>query len=93
MSRKVEIIESEQVYRGFLKLARYQLRHTLFSGEWSGEIVRERLQGLGAASVLLYDPQRDQVALLEHFRIGAYEAGEGAWLLETVGGHIGPGET
>ena len=48
---------------------------------------------MGAASVLLYDPWRDRVALLEQFRIGAYEAGEGAWLLETVGGHIGAGET
>jgi ADP-ribose pyrophosphatase len=30
---------------------------------------------------------------LEQFRIGAMGCAEGAWLLETVGGHIGAGET
>ncbi|OGT90691.1 MAG: ADP-ribose pyrophosphatase [Gammaproteobacteria bacterium RIFOXYA12_FULL_61_12] len=92
MGHQVEIIDSVQVYKGFLKLGRYRLRHTLYAGGWGKEILRERLEGLGAASVLLYDPERDQVALLEQFRIGALEDGEGAWLLETVGGHIGPGE-
>ncbi|MBU0499935.1 MAG: NUDIX domain-containing protein [Gammaproteobacteria bacterium] len=92
MSHQVEIIDSSQVYRGFLKLGSYRLRHTLFAGGWGRELVRERLEGLGAASVLLYDPDGDRVALLEQFRIGALEDGEGAWLLETVGGHIGVGE-
>lgn len=90
---QVDIIASERVYQGFLKLGRYRLRHSLFAGGWGGEIVRERLEGLGAASVLLYDPVRDEVALLEQFRIGALEDGEEAWLLETVGGHLGSGET
>jgi ADP-ribose pyrophosphatase len=90
--KAVEILASQDMDAGFLKIRSYRLRHGRFAGGWSGEIVRESLHGLGASSVLLYDPQRDQVALLEQFRIGALAAGEGAWLLETVGGHIGTGE-
>ncbi|QFY91164.1 NUDIX domain-containing protein [Magnetovirga frankeli] len=94
---QVEILQARDMPAGFLRVRSYQLRHSLFAGGLSEPIQRECLQGLGAASVLLYDPKRDQVALLEQFRIGAYAGSGGqaqaAWLLETVGGHIGVGET
>lgn len=89
----VQIIDREEARVGFLRINSFRLRHGLFQGGMGPELRRDRLEGLGAASVLLYDPKRDEVALLEQFRIGALEAGPGAWLLETVGGHIGPGET
>jgi ADP-ribose pyrophosphatase len=88
MDYKTEIVQREPLYR----VDRYRLRHTLFEGGWSGEIQRERLEGLRAASVLLYDPVRDCVVLIEQFRIGALESERGAWLLETVGGYVGEGE-
>jgi ADP-ribose pyrophosphatase len=93
MEYKTEILQREAVFRGFFHVDRYRLRHSLFEGGWSREIVRERLEGLGAVSVLLYDPSRDCVVLIEQFRIGTLEAGEGCWLLETVGGYVGPGES
>ncbi|MGD8910162.1 MAG: NUDIX domain-containing protein [Chromatiales bacterium] len=83
-----EIIESEAVYRGFLKLNRYRLRHELYLGGESEILVRERLEGLRAASVLLYDPRLDQVVLVEQFRIGALEREALPWVLETVGGFV-----
>lgn len=89
----VQILERRPIEAGFLKVMSFSLRHRRFDGGWSPVLRRERLQGLGAASVLLYDPVCDRVALLEQFRIGALEAGAGAWLLETVGGHIGAGES
>lgn len=89
----IQIIDREEARVGFLRINSFRLRHGLFQGGMGPELRRDRLEGLGAASVLLYDPKRDEVALLEQFRIGALEAGPGAWLLETVGGHIGPGET
>ncbi len=92
MDYQTEILQRETLYRGFFRLDRYRLRHRLFEGGWSDEIQRERLEGLGAASVLLYDPVRDCVVLIEQFRIGALESGKGAWLLETVGGYVGEGE-
>ncbi len=93
MGLDVEILDQQSQKVGFLRIGSYRLRHSLFQGGWSQEIRRDRLEGLGAASVLLYDPKRDEVALLEQFRIGALDSGEDAWLLEAVGGHIGQDET
>jgi len=93
MQYKYEILEKENVYNGFLKLNRYRLRHQLFAGGWSEAIIRERVEPLRAVSVLLYDPQRDEVVMIEQFRIGALESLPNPWLLEVIGGHIEEGET
>ena len=45
-----------------------------------------------AAALLPYDVERDQVVLLEQFRIGAIETSHTPWLLEMVAGVIEPGE-
>ena len=42
--------------------------------------------------MLPYDPVRDQVVLLEQFRIGAVDGQHSPWLLEMVAGIIEPGE-
>ena len=93
MKYEYKILEKTEQYKGFLKLNRYRLRHRLFAGGWSDEIVRERVEPLRAVSVLLYDPGRDEVVLIEQFRIGALESRDHPWLLEIIGGHIGAGET
>jgi ADP-ribose pyrophosphatase len=92
MKYRIEVLDSETCCDGFFLLKRYRLRHSLFAGGWSEEIVRERVERLRAASVLLYDPVADAVVMIEQFRIGALEQGEGAWLLETVGGLVEPGQ-
>jgi ADP-ribose pyrophosphatase len=92
MEKQTEIVSRDTVFRGFLRVDRYRLRHSLFAGGWSAELIRERVEGLRAAAVLLYDPDTDQVVMIEQFRIGAHEAGKGAWLLEPVGGYVAPGE-
>ena len=86
MKYEVDILESHTGYQGFFKLKRYRLRHSLFQGGWSNEIVRERLEGKRAVGVLLYDPLLDCVVLIEQFRIGAMEGSKDAWLLEVVAG-------
>ncbi len=93
MDRKIDILSRDTVFRGFLRIDRYRLQHALFAGGWSAELTRERVEGLRAAAVLLYDPDTDQVVMIEQFRIGAHEAGEGAWLLEIVGGYVPPEES
>lgn len=89
----VEILEKKNCYNGFFRMERYTLRHRLFSGEMSRVLERELFERGDAAAVLPYDPQRDEVVLLEQFRIGALEAAGGPWLLEIVAGMIEPGET
>lgn len=92
MTRPVDILEQSVAYQGFFTLERYRLRHGLFSGGLSGEIVRELFRRGRVAAVLPYDPARDAVVLVEQFRIGALEAPTGAWLLETVAGYAEPNE-
>ncbi|MEW8690771.1 MAG: NUDIX domain-containing protein [Candidatus Thiodiazotropha endolucinida] len=93
MQYQYELIESDPVYRGFLKVNRYRLRHDLYLGGRSEELIRERLEQLRAVSVLLYDPNLDQVVLVEQFRIGAVGKEKVPWILETVGGFAPVGES
>jgi ADP-ribose pyrophosphatase len=86
MKPECEIMARETGYDGFLRLDRYTLRHSLYAGGMGPVLVRERVERLRAVAVLLYDPRLERVVLVEEFRIGALEQGEGAWLLEIVGG-------
>lgn len=89
----VEILEQNTVYQGFFRMEKYRLRHSLYAGGMSGTMSRELFERGHAAAALLYDPQRDEVLLLEQFRIGALEAPGGPWLVEIVAGMIDEGET
>ncbi len=93
MDRKVEIISREYVYQGFFSMEKIRLKHTLFEGGWSPVLTRELFHRGKCVAVLLYDPDRDEVILVEQFRMGALEQVERAWLIEIVAGAIEPGET
>lgn len=88
----VEILEKVEAYKGYFRVDRYRLRHRLFEGGWSEEMTREVFERGHAAAVLPYDPVRDEVVLIEQFRIGAYAAGRPPWLREVVAGIIEKGE-
>lgn len=89
----LEILEREVCYQGFYRLERLRLRHRLFAGGMSPPIMREAVEKGDVAAVLLYDPQRDEVVMIEQFRIGARDDPRGPWLMEIVAGLIEPGET
>lgn len=93
MKKQFEILDKHTVYNGFFKLERYQVRHTLFQGGWSQPLQRELFRRNNCVGVLLYDPNRDEVVMLEQFRVGAMLHTEQAWLLEIVAGGIEEGET
>ena len=86
--KKVEIIEKQIAYDGFFRLEKYRLRHSLFAGGMSEFISRELFERGHAVAVLPYDPRRDEVILLEQFRIGALADENGPWLTEIVAGII-----
>ncbi|CCG40072.1 NUDIX domain-containing protein [Magnetospirillum molischianum] len=88
----VEIISRETVFKGYFQIDRYRLRHRTFKGDWSAELVREVFERGHAVAVLLYDPDRDEVGLIEQFRPGALAAGWNPWLIECVAGIIEEGE-
>ncbi len=89
----VEVLERTVAFEGFFRLLRYRLRHRLFAGGTSRELVRELHERGDAAVVLPYDPVRLEVVLVEQFRVGALERPGDPWLLEPVAGIIEPGET
>ncbi|MDT8406159.1 MAG: NUDIX domain-containing protein [Methylococcales bacterium] len=94
MKRNFELLNRDMLYRGFFRLERYRLRHTLFRGGWTEAIERELFRRGDCVAVLLYDPERDCVILQEQFRIGAaLRPGQSPWLWEIVAGAVEPSET
>lgn len=89
----VELQERRCLYQGFFRLEALHLRHRLFEGGWSQPMVREVHQRHDAVGVLLYDPERDAVVLVEQFRAGALDDPESPWKLEVVAGLVEPGES
>src|SRR5476651_2143655 len=84
----VEIIKRENCYQGFYKLDKLSLRHELFAGGMSNEISREVFVRHDAVCVLPYDAKRDEVVLIEQFRVGVLGKVDNPWLIELVAGLI-----
>ena len=89
---RVEIIEKTTPFQGYFRIDRYRLRHRRFEGGWTEPMTLELFERGHAVAVVLYDPERDCVVLIEQFRIGAYAAGREPWLTEVVAGIIEEGE-
>src|SRR5204862_7260863 len=77
----------------FLRIDVVRFRHKLFAGEWSGERVYDVLRRGEAVAIILYDPERDSVALVEQFRLPALYAGLSPWQIEPVAGLVDEDES
>jgi ADP-ribose pyrophosphatase len=88
----VEIAETAIAFDSFLRIDRFRFRHRLYSGAWSPPRDYEVLRRGQAAAIVLYDPERDSVVLVEQFRLPAFLAGAAPWQLETVAGLIDAGD-
>ncbi|MDR3435715.1 MAG: NUDIX domain-containing protein [Telmatospirillum sp.] len=89
IDKKFEILEKTTAFQGYFRIDRYTLRHVRYNGGWTAPMTREIFERGHAAAVLLYDPVRDEVGLIEQFRPGAYAAGwKNPWLVEVVAGII-----
>ena len=88
----IEIQRQETAFNGYFRVLRYRLKHKLFNGGWSQLISRELFARGDSVGVLLYDAQRDCVALAQQFRIGCLNNEHGAWVWEVVAGMVKPDE-
>jgi len=88
----VDVLEVKRGYKGFFRLSVIALKHRLFRGGWSKPITRELLERGDAAGVLLYDPKRDEIALVEQFRVGAMARAQGPWMIEVIAGMMDNGD-
>lgn len=86
--KAVEIVKRANCFQGFYKLDKVHLRHELFAGGMGREISRELFVRHDAVCVLPYDPLRDEVVLIEQFRVGALDKVANPWLIEMVAGLI-----
>ena len=96
MSDGIEIFDRTVAFQGFFRVDRFRLRHRLFKGGWSAALTREVFERGRTVGVLLYDPDRDAVVLVEQFRLPAHLAGFPGWQVEIVAGildHPGESET
>ena len=96
----LQVLARDRVFDGYFHMDRWRLKHRLFGGGWSAEITRECLERGHAVAVLPYDPVRDEVVLIEQFRVGAaasapspnWPSPPSPWLIETVAGIVEDGE-
>ena len=83
----VEIIERKSAYSGWFAVDVIRLRHAQYAGGMGPEIRRELFRLGDSTCCLPYDPVRDEVVLIEQFRMAPYTAGDPAcWLIETTAG-------
>jgi len=84
----VEILGAEAGFERHLRVEIVRFRHRLFAGGWSGERVFDVVRRGPAVGVLLYDPERDSIVLIEQFRIAALYGGRSPWQIEAVAGLV-----
>ena len=90
----VTLERDETLHRGFYRMARLHLRHRLFDGGTSPTVDREVVLHGRVAVIVPYDPVRDEVVLLEQFRVGKYAAGDPKpWSVSVAAGMIEDGES
>ncbi|QSP96069.1 NUDIX domain-containing protein [Marinobacter salinisoli] len=88
----VHVERRETVFQGFFRLDKLWLTHARFDGREMPVFTRELFIRGDATCVLPYDPVRDEVVLLEQFRLGALGREQSPWLLELVAGMNEAGE-
>jgi ADP-ribose pyrophosphatase len=87
------IVSIDTPFSRFLRIDVVRFRHKLFSGEWSGEREYDVLRRGEAVAIILYDPERDSVVLVEQFRLPALYAGLSPWQIEPVAGLVDKDES
>ena len=89
-----ELIHREVLFQGYYRVDRFHIRQKLDNGSWSDSFSREVFDGnKNAATVLLFDPQKDKVVLIEEFRAGPMSKGDDPFITQVVAGTINSGET
>jgi ADP-ribose pyrophosphatase len=86
-----KIKQRKRNYDGHFKVDQFVIQHELFSGGLSAELTREQVSRQNSVAVLPYDPIRDEVVLVEQFRVGAMND-DNPWLIEIIAGLVEDGE-
>lgn len=88
-----DILDHQELHRGFHTLERYTVRQRRLDGGWTSPLKREVYKHRASAGILLHDPIAGQVVLVEQPRLPARVAGRPGRMIQVVAGMIDPGET
>jgi ADP-ribose pyrophosphatase len=88
----VEVLSSELLTDGFLKVRRYELDVEKHGGG-SRVFTREVMLRGHAVGVLGYDPHRDEIVLVNEFRPGCFVAGDSPFTDNVAAGVVDDGES
>ncbi len=89
----LDVIEARTRFARHLRVDVVRFRHRRFDGGWTGERVFDIVRRGEAVAVLLYDPDRDAVVLVEQFRLAALYGSRAPWQIEAVAGLVDTDET
>ena len=87
-----KIKQRERTYDSHFKVDKFVIQHELYSGGYSNDLIRERVTRKNSVAVLPYDPHRDELILIEQFRVGPLEQEINPWLVEIIAGLVEDGE-
>ena len=86
MKYDVEVLDESVLSEHFFTLKQYKVTHSSFLDGDCPPVLRERLEGKTAVSILLFDPREDAIVCVEQFRIGLMGVADRSWSIETVSG-------
>lgn len=89
----VKILEKKIVYQGHFQLEQWKVKFRLFNGNWSTTQTREIFERGEAVGILLFDVNRNQLVLIEQFRVGIVGKTSNPWLIEIAAGVIDKNES
>ena len=90
--KTVEIQSQRRILDGFFKIDEVEFRHQRRDGSMSPLLRRLHLDRGDGAAAVLYNAEKKTLFFVRQFRYSTCENGPG-WLLETVAGVVGPGQT
>ncbi len=92
-NRRWKIESRDVAYQGFYNIDAVSYSRSMHSGDMSDVISCELFVRGDVVGVLPYDPVRDEVALIEQFRIGAMNNTPDPWLVQIIAGMIDTDES
>lgn len=91
----INIKSQKRIFNGFFKIDEVIVDHDCFDGRRFENVRREVIVKCDTVSILLYDPQRDELLFIRQLRVPLIEREErtSPWTIEIVAGTIDRDET
>jgi len=91
MTRRVQIISNEIIFKNFFRIDQARLRYEKYDGTMSDEVTRLVFERGDSVAALVHDAEADTLTFTEQFRYPTVAHGPG-WILEIPAGSVEEGE-